>query len=445
MGRRALMKQFYSNTICLPPLGAPALQARRLGIVLLAAALAGGMVQAAAPLGSVPGTVIAASSNSSTVFLGSPSLAILPGGAYAASYDIGGKNPRAGHTVICASSDRGQSWTQLAELTAQHWSTLFTHRDALWLMGVSTKGGHIQLRRSSDGGRTWTTPADGKSGVLATDGKFHCGPTPVIVHGGRVWRAFEEFAPMGNARIFRAFMLSAPADADLLNAASWTRSSAIACQPEWLNVRTPSWLEGNAVVTPSGALVDILRVESHPAAGTGLALPGAARDIPRFEVAAMLEISPDGRQARFEPARGFIHFIGSESKFTIRFDPVSRRYWSVVNKITNRQSGNDWEHSPHHQRNVIALTSSADLRDWQEHYWLLRYAEGSVVVKAGSRVGFQYPDWQFDGDDIIAVCRTSWDGLNYHDANHITFHRLKHFRTLTLADSPPDLASGAAQ
>jgi hypothetical protein len=172
-------------------------------------------------------------------------------------------------------------------------------------------------------------------------------------------------------------------------------------------------------------MVDILRVETHPAAGAGLELPGTARDIPRFEVAARLEISADGREARFDPARGFVHFIGGESKFTIRYDPVSRRYWSLVNKITNRGSGEDWEHSPHHQRNVIVLTSSADLRDWQEHYRLLRYAEGSVVVKAGSRVGFQYLDWQFDGEDLVAAARTSWEGINYHDANHITFHRLK--------------------
>jgi hypothetical protein len=66
-------------------------------------------------------------------------------------------------------------------------------------------------------------------------------------------------------------------------------------------------------------------------------------------------------------------------------------------------------------------------------------------VKAGSRVGFQYLDWQFDGEDIIAVCRTSWDGINYHDANHITFHRLQHFRTRTLSDSPPDLAVSPAK
>jgi hypothetical protein len=35
--------------------------------------------------------------------------------------------------------------------------------------------------------------------------------------------------------------------------------------------------------------------------------------------------------------------------------------------------------------------------------------------------------------------------FTHHDANHLTFHRLKHFRILTLADSPPDLAGGPAR
>ena len=48
---------------------------------------------------------------------------------------------------------------------------------------------------------------------------------------------------------------------------------------------------------------------------------------------------------------------------------------------------------------------------------------------------FQYADWQFDGDDLIAVSRTAYDdGLggaaNQHAANYLTFHRIKKFREL---------------
>jgi hypothetical protein len=51
-------------------------------------------------------------------------------------------------------------------------------------------------------------------------------------------------------------------------------------------------------------------------------------------------------------------------------------------------------------------------------------------------------DWQYDGEDLIAVCRTAYDdgqggARNNHDANFLTFHRWKNFRSLTLADSVP--------
>ncbi len=47
--------------------------------------------------------------------------------------------------------------------------------------------------------------------------------------------------------------------------------------------------------------------------------------------------------------------------------------------------------------------------------------------------GFQYLDWQFEGNDIIALSRTAYDDAegeahNQHDANFITFHRIENFR-----------------
>jgi hypothetical protein len=393
-------------------------------------------IAAPAVSGPPPGVVITASPDSQKIFVGSPTIAILPDGSYLVGHDYGGPGAgaRRGNTFILSSHDRGATWTKLAELSDQKWSTLFVHRGAVYLIGTTAKIGHMIVRRSTDGGRTWSNPTDATHGLLA-EGKYHCGPTPVVVQGGRVWRAFEHFAPSAPERAFRAFVMSAPEDADLLDAKNWTRTNEMAFDKTWLNTRNAEWLEGNVVVAPDGGIVDILRVESHQAAGADWELPGAARGIPRFEVAAMARITAGGRTFSFDPAKNFVHFIGSESKFTIRFDLVSKRYWSLANKITNPRSGAEWVQSPHHQRNVIALTSSADLREWREECRVLRYDEGSVVVKEGSRVGFQYLDWQFDGDDLIAVCRMAWNGLNYHDANTVTFHRVKGFRSLTMADS----------
>jgi hypothetical protein len=50
--------------------------------------------------------------------------------------------------------------------------------------------------------------------------------------------------------------------------------------------------------------------------------------------------------------------------------------------------------------------------------------------------GFQYVDWQFDGEDLLYLVRTAYDGAhNYHDANRITFHRLSSFRDLLERDN----------
>ncbi len=412
---------------------------RRCFLLVFCAACFAAFSFAAAPSGPPPGIIVDASPDPAKIFLASPTIAILPDGTYVVGHDWGGAtNPNRGTSTILASRDRGATWQKIADLPDLKWSSLFVHRGALYYFGVTAAKGRIVIHRSPDGGRTWTSPQSATTGLLA-DGHYGCGPTPTVVHEGRLWHAFEEYGDAPTPRNFRAFMMSAPAEADLLDAANWTRTNAIGFEREWLNVRAPSWLEGNAVVTREGRIANLLRVESHQAPGAASALPGAAAPIPRFEVAALLDISADGRVARFDPANGFVHFIGSESKFTVRYDPTSQRYWSIGGKITNLRSGADWVHSPHHQRNVMALTSSADLREWREHYRLLSYAAGSVVVKEGSRVGFQYVDWQFDGDDVVAVCRTSWGGANYHDSNFITFHRLKNFRTLTLAGSPPPL------
>jgi hypothetical protein len=49
--------------------------------------------------------------------------------------------------------------------------------------------------------------------------------------------------------------------------------------------------------------------------------------------------------------------------------------------------------------------------------------------KSVRNTGFQYVDWQFDGEDILYLVRTAYDGAhNFHDSNRITFHRLAQFR-----------------
>ncbi|MCX5682729.1 MAG: sialidase family protein [Planctomycetota bacterium] len=351
-----------------------------------------------------PGVIIDRSPDPTRVYIGSPSIAVMPGGDYVASHDFFGPGTTNNRTAVFGSRDRGKSWQPLVTIEGQWWSTLFVHYGALYIIGTSKEYGFTVIRRSSDGGKTWTEPKDGESGLLLGDGKYHCAPVPLVVHNGRIWRAMEDaMGPGGWGSHFRAMVLSAPADADLLKAASWTFSNRLRFDPAWLKAKNPGWLEGNAVVTPEGGIVDILRLNDD-----------------RGDRACIARVSDDGKTLSFDPEKDIIDMPGGRTKFTIRFDPETKRYWSLVNKQLD----------PPAFRNILALVSSADLRTWRVESILLRHEDTKNHA-------FQYVDWLFEWDDIIAVSRTAWDGsFRAHDANYLTFHRVSNFRKRTLQDPP---------
>jgi len=364
----------------------------------------------------VPGVVIKHSPAPSKIYLGSPSIAILPNGDYVVSHDYFG--PRAGargfRSSVFGSKDKGKAWQHLTDIDGQYWSTLFFHNGSLYLMGTGGPYGHTVIRRSTDGGRSWTTPKDKESGLLLDDGKYHTAPVPVVVHNGRIWRAMEDAMGPGRwGHHFRAFMMSAPVDADLLKAYNWTCSNRLGRNPKWLNGKFGGWLEGNAVVRPDGSLVNTLRVDYRPAGGK----------------AALIIISSDGTKASFNPKTGFIGFPGGCKKFTIRYDSVSKQYWTLSNAVLPRHKGGN----PERTRNAVALMSSPDLREWTIRSVVLYHPDVD-------RHGFQYLDWQFEANDLVAISRTAFDdesggAHNQHDANYITFHRVTNFRKMTMADA----------
>ena len=125
----------------------------------------------------------------------------------------------------------------------------------------------------------------------------------------------------------------------------------------------------------------------------------------------------DGKTAAFD--NDFVDMPGAATKFTIRYDPKSRLYWSLVNHVPQPYPGIKAAAT----RNTVALISSPDLHQWTINKVLLQHPDPE-------KHGFQYLDWQFDGNDLIAVARTAWDNAhNYHDANYLTFHRIPNFRS----------------
>lgn len=358
-----------------------------------------------------PGTVIDYSNPATQTYLGNPSIVILPNGDYVASHDAFGAGHPYSATYLFRSQDQGATWTSLGSLLGQYESSLFMHDGLLYILGggaTETGTEFVSIRSSSDGGESWTSPSSSMTGQLVTGANFNAGATSVLTLNGRIWRAMERVDPSippGNSTNYRSFVLSAPIGSNLLSAASWTVSNSLLMNNYYPGA---GWLEGGVVATPQGTPATFLRT----------ALLG--------EKAAIINISASGSTLSFPPATGLVDFpSGGSSKFTVRFDAPSGRYWSLTNNLDH----------PGDIRNVLELVSSPDLINWTKEGTILSHPDPTYV-------GFQYADWQVDGNDIVFVSRTAFDNApNFHDANYITFHRIPNFRSFAF-DSTTTIHSG---
>jgi hypothetical protein len=362
----------------------------------------------------VPGIVVDHIPASTKTYIGSPSIAILPNGDYVASHDFfgpGSTENQQGQIAVFKSENRGKSWRKVSEMKGQYWSNLFIHQNFLYIMGCSKQHGNIVIRRSEDGGITWSEPKDSLSGLLFK-GEYHTAPMPMVIYNDRLCRAIENAKSNTTAwgKRYSAMVVSAPINSNLLMAENWSATNSLPYDSTFLAGNFGGWLEGNAVVTPAGKLIDLLRVETAE----------KGRDM-----AAIVNISDDVRTATFNPGTGFIDFVGGARKFSVRYDEQSKKYWTISNKVTeaflSQPAGS--------VRNTLVLKGSSDLKNWSICKVLLQHPD----VK---KHGFQYVDWQFDGKDIIFLSRTAFDdGVggagNFHNANFLTFHRIKNFRKLT--------------
>lgn len=356
------------------------------------------------------------------LFLGSPSIIRLEDKTLVACHDYFGynKNDNIESSNLAVSSiyhsyDDGQTWTDTMPMIGSYWSNLFLHNGDLYLMGCDRKHGNIIIRKSTDGGCQWTTADTDKTGLLFKGGladaapNYHCAPVPICIHDGRIYRAYEDNATTHWPTGFQAFVISAPVDSDLLDASSWTMSNKLefdASQvPEDWGDHGPGFLEGNMVIDPDGQLWDVLRMSTEP----------------HSDFAAMVKVSDDGKTVSMDYKNDIINLPGGTHKFTIRHDSVSNLYINISNKNTVPGFAS--------QRNVLTMSVSKDLRNWNVVKTILSDDSGLREKDSLRLTGFQYADWQFDGEDLIILSRTSYRGArSFHDSNRITYHVLENFR-----------------
>jgi hypothetical protein len=341
----------------------------------------------------------------------------VPSGALVAGMDVFEGGGPQNLTLLFRSEDNGKTWRYLCDLFPAYWGALFLHRGALYLLGTSTENGHVLIGASYDEGRTWTKPSLLFPGGDARSCGFQRQPMPIITHKGKIITSID-YGAWSSPTKYGAATLFAPEDTDLLDARSWTVSDITHYDPSWPGAPAGggvTLLEGSVYEAADGRLVNLLRMQMHQCA-------------PGYGKACLLELDPD----HLEAAPRFLKIIGmptgANSRTHVLRDPVGGKYWAIGNLVTDPETPR--------MRSVMALSVSGDGYGWRAAKILLDYSHLDPA-----RVGFQYTSFLFDGEDILYLSRTAFNGAhNFHDANCQTFGRVKGFRGLALLNKEEEFA-----
>ena len=335
-------------------------------------------------------------------YLCSPSLLQHPDGYLLASMDLFDHGTCQNLTLVFRSDDGGVNWHYLTELFPCFWGKLFLHKGDVYMLGVSTEYGDLLISRSPDGGKSFPAPTvllrgtGGKSGGVGV----HKNPQPVLTFNGRIYETLEwgSWSPK-HGYYHAAMVMSCAVDSDLLDPSSWSFTPPLKYDPSWEGAAPDgekACIEGTLAVSPDGVLYNIMRYQTNE------------------RRALAFRVNTDDPDAPLEYSHA-IDFPGNLSKFMIKFDTVSGKYYSIVCRRIDE---------PKTVRNLLSLISSRDLITWE--------LEGDLIDRRNDDpafVGFQYVDFDFSGDDIIFQSRTAMNGAhNFHDSNYATFHTVKNFR-----------------
>ena len=341
-------------------------------------------------------------------FVAGPSLVKCPSGRLLASLDVfSRKEEWASLSQLFYSDDGGAQWHWIGDLFPCYWGRLFVHRGSIYMLACTNGHGNVVIGRSDDEGETWTAPVT----LFPTCYRngYHSAPGSIAEHGGLLYIAVDTGGWQDCA--FPMSVLTADADGDLLDPAIWELAEFTAFDPSWKGapegagpgLASPgAGIEGNIVVDREGGVHALYRMDITKA-------------VPNTGKVLVLDVDTADRSAKYSFNAISDCPLGSNSKFCVKRDPVSGKYIMIGTEQTlGKPLG----------RTVISLAVSDDLHDWRVTRRLFDYSSMDP-----DRVGLQYPDWVFDGDDILMLLRIGFNQSDtHHNSNCIGFSRLKDFR-----------------
>lgn len=317
---------------------------------------------------------------------------------------------------LLVSDDYGASWrpqTTFNRLIGK----AFVFGGKLYLINYRHEKRDIVIARSDNEGESWTPESKLFEGAW-----WNC-PTGHAICNGHLYWALGRINDTGR----ETMAIAADLSRDILDPASWRVSNALPFPgiPPVLardgKLKKGQWLEPN-VVEVKGRIyaLSVVKIFSEDGSQTS-------------GMTAVCEVSDKGGKLDYR----FVQYYpmpGGQLKFGIIYDEVSGLYWRTMN-LPASVSGQDWGDYGPGDRRMLCLSYALDALNWM--------TAGCVVITPNAWEGFQYAAPMVDGNDLLIVSRTSLNEENQHDANMITLHRVRDFRSLIIDNFYPGFASSS--
>ena len=346
----------------------------------------------------------------SGTFIAGPSIVRCKSGRLLASHDIFSRREEwACLSQLYKSDDGGKTWDWMGDLFPCYWGRLFWHNGKVYMFSGTNGQGCAVIGCSEDEGETWTSPVT--LFFACHKGAYHSAPGSIVVSHGRIW------IPIASGRWdetgFGMSYISAPADSDLLNPSNWEMADFIEYDPKWPGSPVnagPGYdspgagIEGNIVCGPDGSLHALYRMD-------------ISKSTPNTGKVIVFDIDPANPEKPYVFNSISDCAVGSNSKFCVKYDETSGLYIMIGTEQSLEES---WG------RTIISIAVSKDLHNWRVTKRLYDYHQMDQ-----GKAGLQYPDWDFDGDDIVMLLRIGFNQADtFHNSNCIGFSRIKNFRSM---------------
>ena len=328
---------------------------------------------------------------------------------------------------IIRSLDRGRTWEHISHVDLDA-GIMFLHEGEIFFLCNRGSKSDVVLTSSDDGGSSW------RPEVTIREGLFWNTSTGYARKNGKLYWALGQANTQGryNKRGSRLVGISGDLSRDLMDPSSWSFSNSVTYPgtPDALtrklystdakNEEGDHWLEPN-MVSEKDRLLLMARVRIDRYATSG--------------VAAVCDLVDTGQSLEL----GFTQFYpapGAQNNFFILNDEVANLFWMTSNLPTRTQdlefqkelSGNGFKGTPGNERRLLMLSYSLDALNW--------FPAGCLAMWPSPLQAFNYATLMIDGDDLLFACRTASQGINQHDNDLVTFHRLPQFRSCALDLKP---------